>query len=94
MHETVQPAMRGDDGRTRAQHQVEGVGQNDLGAQPLKLLGRHRLDRAVGAYRHEGRGLDHAVSGHERAGARGAIARLHREGGPHARSRVTNIASP
>jgi len=84
MHETVQPSMGGDDGRTRAQHQVEGVAENDLRAQSLELLGRHRLDRAVGAYRHEGRGLDHAVSGHERTRARGAIARLHREARPQA----------
>ena len=94
MHETVQPAMRGDDGRTRAQHEVEGVAENDLGAQSFELLGRHRLDRAIGAYRHECRGLDHAVGGHEPAGARGAVARLHGEGRPQARSRVTNMASP
>ena len=94
MHETVQPAMRGDDGRPGTQHEVEGVGENDLGAQSCELLGRHRLDRAIGADRHECRGLDHAVSGHEPAGARGAIARLHGEGRPQARSRMTSMASP
>jgi len=46
VHETVQPAMRGDDGGAGTQHEVEGVAQNDLGPQSLELLGRHCLDRA------------------------------------------------
>ena len=35
------------------------VAEDDLRAEALELLGRHGLDRAVGAHRHEGRRLDH-----------------------------------
>ena len=94
VHETVQSPVCGDDGRTRSQHEVEGVAENDLGAQVFELLGGHRLDRAVGADRHERRGLDHAVGGHERARARGAIARPGGEAGPQALPRVMSMASP
>ncbi|MNF10886.1 hypothetical protein D3C80_2119650 [compost metagenome] len=45
----------------RAQPQVEGVTQNDVGASGLDIPGQHALDRAIGAHRHERRGLDHAT---------------------------------
>ena len=70
VHEAVQPAMRAHDFGARPQHQMEGVAQHDLRAEALELLGRHRLDGAVGAHGHEGRRLDDAVR--ECAGARGA----------------------
>ena len=53
--------MRAQDLLARPQHQVEGVAEHDVRAEALEFLGRHRLDGAVGAHRHEGRRLDHAV---------------------------------
>ena len=60
------------------QHQVKGVAEHDVRAEPFELLGRHRLDRAVGAHGHEGRRLDHAVRELEAPAARGADACLTR----------------
>ena len=53
--------MRGDDFKARAQPQVKGVAEADLGADFVQRGRRHRLDRAIGADRHENRGLDLAV---------------------------------
>ena len=73
VHEAVQPAMRAQDFVARPQHEMKGVAEHDLGAEALELLGRHRLDGAVGAHRHEGRRLDGAMR--EPAAVRGARAR-------------------
>ena len=54
----------------RTQRQVVRVGEYDFGAGGAHLLGRHGLDRAVGADRHEGRRVDVAVRGAEPAGPR------------------------
>ena len=61
------------------QPQVEGVAEHDLRADLAQLRGRHRLHRAVGADRHEGRRLDLAVGERERAAARGAVGGVERE---------------
>ena len=61
MDEVVQVAVRTNNLGTRTQPQVEGVAENDLGTHALEFLGGHRLDRAVGTDRHEGRCLDGAA---------------------------------
>ena len=71
-HEAVQPGVSGDDFNAGTQPQVEGVAEHDLGAERLELVGRHRLDRAVGADRHEDRRLDGAVGQREPSAPRGA----------------------
>ncbi|MND51056.1 hypothetical protein D3C80_420350 [compost metagenome] len=58
LHEIVQVAVLLDHFRARAQPQVEGVAQNDFSASRLDIPWQHALDRAVGAHRHESRGLD------------------------------------
>ena len=73
MHEAVQAAVRAHDVVARPQHQMEGVAEHDLRAEAFELLGRHRLDRAVGAHRHERRRLDHAVRELEAPAARSAV---------------------
>ena len=69
-HEAMQPAVRGDDVEPGAQPQVERVAEDDLRADLDELVGRHRLDRAVGADRHEHRRLD-ACRARGRAGRAG-----------------------
>lgn len=98
VHEAVQTAELGDQGRARTQHQVEGVAEDDLGAQPLEFLRGHRLDRAIGADGHEGGCLDAAVDGMHTATACCAIRgeqfvpQVHGPASCMARSR--NMASP
>ena len=48
--------------RAGAQPQVEGVSEDDLGANGLDIPGQHPLDRAVGPHGHEGGGFDHTAS--------------------------------
>jgi hypothetical protein len=57
-HEAVQSAMRSDDLQTWPQPEVEGVAQADLRAGFDQVARGHRLDRSVGADRHEGGGFD------------------------------------
>ncbi len=57
----MQAAVVFNDLQARSQEQVEGVAEYDLGAGIAHLGRQHGLDRAVGAHRHEGRGLDLAV---------------------------------
>ncbi len=57
VHEIVQRAVLADDSGAGPQHQVKGVAENDFGAGGAQFLGRHRLDRAIGAHRHERRCL-------------------------------------
>ena len=57
----MQPAVRIDYGGARPKHEVEGVTQDDVRPQSFQLLGRHRFDRAVRAYRHECRCFDDSM---------------------------------
>jgi hypothetical protein len=61
---------------------VEGVAEADLRADVVEVARRHRLDRAVGADRHEDRRFDGAVGQREAAAAGGAVGgeefKLHR----------------
>ncbi len=61
MHEPVQPAVQAHHFDAGPQHQMKGVAQDDLAAGLAQFLGRHRLDGAVGAHRHEHRRL-HAAA--------------------------------
>ncbi|MCY1413775.1 hypothetical protein D3C76_1137720 [compost metagenome] len=61
LHEIMQVAMGLDHFHARAQPQVEGIAKDDVGAGGLDVPGQHALDRAIGAHRHERRGLDHAT---------------------------------
>ena len=74
-HETVQAGVGGDDVEPRSQPEMKGVAEHDLGAKRLELVWRHRLDRAVGADRHEHRRLDGAVGQREPSAPRGAASR-------------------
>ncbi|MNL41065.1 hypothetical protein D3C87_1634560 [compost metagenome] len=56
-----------------AQPQVEGIAQDDVRANLVQFQRRHRLDRAVGADRHEDRRLDHAVVQRDAAAAGVAV---------------------
>ena len=67
--------MRRDDLGPGPQPQVERVAEHDRRAEPFELVGRHRLDRAVGADRHEHRRLDGAVGQREPSAPRGAASR-------------------
>ena len=72
-HEAMQAAMRRDHFQPRPQPQVEGVAQHDLRADLFQFERRHRLDRAIGADRHEGRGFDAAVGKLQRAATGKAV---------------------
>ena len=88
-HEAVQAAMALDHLEPRSQPEMERVAEHDLRAELAQLGGRHRLDRAVGADRHE-RGCVHAaVRELEHAAARGAVPVRHGE-----LHRSISIASP
>jgi hypothetical protein len=56
-HEAVQPAEPRDALMAGPQGEVVGVGQDDLDAGFVQVAGRQRLDRGLGADRHEDRGL-------------------------------------
>ena len=66
--EPVEPAHVADDLLAGTEVQVVGVAQDDLRAGALDVAGAQAADHAVGADRHEGRGLDGAVGQRERAG--------------------------
>lgn len=52
---------------------MEGIAEDDAGPVLRELRRAHRLDRAVGADRHEDRRLDVAVRERQLARARGAV---------------------
>ena len=60
-HEPMQPAS-GDEGfQTRSQHEVVGVGKDDLRARGAHFFWKQRLDGGLGTDRHERRGLDDSM---------------------------------
>ena len=61
VHEGMQSARLLHQLLARAQVQVVGVGQDDLRAAVLQLVGRHGLDAGLGAHGHEDGRFDHAV---------------------------------
>ena len=77
--EAVQPAVVGDDVQAGAQVQVEGVAEDDLGAQRPHLVRQDALDRAIGPHRHEGRRFHRATREGQAATAGTAIAGLELE---------------
>jgi hypothetical protein len=89
----VQATVRFDDLQPGSQPEVEGVAQHDLRAGLDKLHRRHRLDRAVGAHRHEYRRFDDAVRELQAAAPRRAIGGKQVENRAHA-ARSSSIASP
>ena len=77
--EAMQAAAPRDQLVAGPQHQVIGVGEDDLGAGILYVLMPNRLDRALRADRHERGCLDDAVRRLEFAETRLAIGGSHRE---------------
>ncbi|MNM82496.1 hypothetical protein D3C81_945280 [compost metagenome] len=61
LHEIMQIPVGAHHRLARPQPEVEGVAKQDLGAGLAHLFRGHPLDGAVGADRHEGRGLDHTA---------------------------------
>ena len=72
----MQAAVGADDVGAGPEHEVIGVAEHDLGAQTNKLLGRHGLDRAIGADGHENRGLNHTVRQAQASGTCRAVTGL------------------
>ncbi len=70
LHEFVQPAELLDQRLARTQCEMVGVGEHDLGAGFGDLGRSQRFERAVGADRHEGRGLYGAVRRFKASGSR------------------------
>ena len=99
-HEIVQVAMLLDDLRTRAQPQVEGIAEDDLGADLVDVPGQHALDRAVGAHGHEGRCLHGATREMQPPAAGSAIpgqvveTQVTHRGSRQSGRGVRNMASP
>src|SRR5690606_1049755 len=71
--ETVQAAVVGDHLQPRPQVQVEGVAQDDFGAQSAQLVRQHALDRTVGTHRHESGRFYRPTGERQAAAARGPI---------------------
>ena len=71
VHELMETAGGADDLAARAQVEVVGVAEQDLGAGLGDLLGREALDRGLGAHRHEDRRADLPVRGLQDAEAGG-----------------------
>src|SRR5215212_8213174 len=80
-HEPMQSASRDQSFQTRPQHEVVGVGEDDLCPGGAHLLRQKRLDGGLGAYWHERRGLDHPTTRCHppAAGASSAVDREHLE---------------
>ena len=98
--EAMQAAEPAQDVEARAQPEVKGVAEDDLGAHRLERGRQHALDGAVGAHRHEGRRLDAAVIECE-AAAPGLSGSGENSEGKHVRlsrrlqaARASSIASP
>ncbi len=73
VHETVQAAEPGDTFRSGAQHEVVGVGQDDIGARIAHGFRRHGFDGRRRAYGHESGRADNTVRCAQFPGARRAV---------------------
>ena len=80
MHEAVQAAELGDALSAGPQHQVIGVGKQDVGARGGHVLGKHGLDRGAGADRHEGGRAHDPARRRDRAHPRKPVPRRNLEG--------------
>ena len=76
VHEAMQATVGVDDVGPRPEHEVIGVAKHDLGAKADEFLGCHGFDRAIGADRHENRGLDHSMAQAQTPGASPTVAGL------------------
>ena len=72
-HECVQAAGALDEVDARSQREVVRVAEQDVGAACAHLVRVERLDRGVGAHRHEGGRPHLAVGGAQAAGARRSV---------------------
>ena len=72
-HESMQAPERRDPFGRRPQHQVIGIGEQNIGAGRTHVVMMHALDRRLGADRHERRRAHDAVRRRDLAGARGAV---------------------
>src|SRR5688500_8585646 len=72
-NEAMETAAPSDQLVARAQEQVVGVAEDDLGAELLQVAMERGFDRALGAHRHEGRCLHDAVRRLEFSAARWAV---------------------
>src|SRR4051812_7368257 len=77
-HESMQSAGGLDDFKTRAQHEVIGVREHDLGAGGSDLRGEQRFDSRLSSDRHEDRSFDLAA-GRVQTAAPGSRRRATRE---------------
>ena len=69
----MQATVRGNHLEPGAQPQMKGVAQHDARAARRQITRQHRFYRAIGAHRHEYRGVDHAMGVGQAAAARLAI---------------------
>ena len=76
LHEVVKTVVGPNHLEPGTQPQVEGVAEDDLGADLLEFIGRHRLHGTVGADRHEDRRLNDAVIERQFAATGSAARRL------------------
>ena len=91
----VQPAEPRHPLGGRAEHQVVGVAQQDVGAGLAHLIGGQRLDRAGGADRHEGRRAHLAMRAVTSTPVRAAPSRAPmRKARPSSAARQSRQASP
>ena len=77
--EAVQTAAPRDEFVARAEEQVIGVAEDDVGARLGDVAVQRRLDRALRAHRHEGGRLHHAVRRLELAAARAVVGTVETE---------------
>jgi hypothetical protein len=95
VHEVVQTAVGFDPVGARTEHQMEGIGDDELGTASLELLRGHRFDRRIGADRHEHRRLDGAAGKMHAPPARRAVPGDELEAhAAHASLAVKNMTSP
>lgn len=97
MHEAVQAAELTDPLRTRTQHQMIGVAEDDVRARGRHVFGEHGLHRGARSDRHESRSAYLAARRFNETEARGTVPRLQRERkrcGHAWSSRLSKHASP
>ena len=80
MHEAMEAAEIGDALGAGAEHQVIGVGKEDIGAGRSHVLGKHGLDRGAGADGHEGGRPHHPARRGDGARPSAPVPRPDREG--------------